>query len=83
MADIDQAIDNHLGIGAAIRGVDAVTGFKITKGLEGGIVVAECLDKYGFEFPGLAAAKRVAPIQPSSVLRQPRVVLAEAWKIPM
>jgi len=57
MADVDQAIDNDLGVGAAIRGVDAVAGFEISKRLERGIIMAEGLDEDGFEFPSFGCSQ--------------------------
>ena len=50
VADIDQAIDDDVRVAAAICGIDAVAGLKITEWLEGRVVVAEGLDENGFEF---------------------------------
>ncbi len=50
VCDIDEAIDDDLGVGATIGGIDAVAGFEVAERLEGGVVVAEGFDEDGFEF---------------------------------
>ena len=48
---IHEAVDDDLCVGATVAGIDTMSGNCIAQGLHGGVIVAECLHKNGFEFP--------------------------------
>ena len=77
----DEAVDHDLGVAAAVGGIDSVTGVEVAEALKGRVIVGEELNKGAFELSGFrtGGARR---IQPSSEVRQPRVVGTEQWKGP-